>query len=487
MEIEMKRIIVWTAASLLAACGEFGNDATMVGGAMPEAADLGATPGGAQDIGAAREMLDNGRLPTVDMLTYQGIFSEHDLGFEDPEPCLAGSALCIEARAGTVDLVRNDGADSHLVQIGFDTGIDPDFVRKPLNLSLAIDVSGSMHGDRIAAVRHALTVLVTKLRPDDRFSLIAFNSGAQVIIEPTAGDRADTLRSAIEELRAGGGTNIGAGLEMSIQRVLRHHSDDALNRVMLFTDMHPNRGMRDGRSFVQVLQEAADDGVGVSSFGVGIQFGADLANQVSEVRGGNYFQLETPEKVRQVFDRDFKLMVTPLAYDVAIALRAPVGYRISDSFGLAGAAIGRCEGLSSESCIGLTVPTLFLKRGGGGIYLRLEAGQAGQGEPDFLCFIDYEDDAGEQVETRASISLAPEAVPSADDTDPSIRIGAQLINTIDGLRALVGNRQDETMIWNALNGLRSEVVALGERGDSLLREAMLLSQAIEVARARGGR
>jgi hypothetical protein len=58
-----------------------------------------------------------------------------------------------------------------------------------------------------------------------------------------------------------------------------------------------------------------------------------------------------------------------------------------------------------------------------------------------------------------------------------------LINVIDGLRALVSNRQDETLIWSALNSLRSEIAALGQRGDSLLREAMLLSQAIEVARA----
>ncbi len=67
--------------------------------------DLGATPGGQQDIGAARQMLNQGILPSLDMLTYQGIFSEHDLGFENPEPCLEGRTLCIEARAGTVDIV----------------------------------------------------------------------------------------------------------------------------------------------------------------------------------------------------------------------------------------------------------------------------------------------------------------------------------------------------------------------------------------------
>ena len=99
--------------------------------------------------------------------------------------------------------------------------------------------------------------------------------------------------------------------------------------------MHPNQGVRDGRSFVRILEEAADDGIGVSSFGVGIDFGADLANQVSQVRGGNYFHLETPEKIRRVFERDFDLMVTPLAYDLEISLLAPAGYEIVDAYGLA--------------------------------------------------------------------------------------------------------------------------------------------------------
>ena len=80
---------------VLSACGGMGSADL---GSM-SAGELGATPGGAQDIGAARQMLAQGMLPSSDMLTYQGIFSEHDLAFTNPEPCLEGRTLCIEARA----------------------------------------------------------------------------------------------------------------------------------------------------------------------------------------------------------------------------------------------------------------------------------------------------------------------------------------------------------------------------------------------------
>ena len=178
---------------------------------------------------------------------------------------------------------------------------------------------------------------------------------------------------------------------------------------MLFTDMHPNQGVRDGRSFVRILEEAADDGIGVSSFGVGIDFGADLANQVSQVRGGNYFHLETPEKIRRVFERDFDLMVTPLAYDLEISLLAPAGYEIVDAYGLAGAGTGRCDGQPAGRCIGLTVPTVFLSRGGGGMFLRLalEVGADQPGDPIFFGHVVYQDEAGQSVEHESGVSPAP--------------------------------------------------------------------------------
>ncbi len=484
----MNRYLYLVSLYLLVACGDMSADAVT---SLAEG-DLGATPGGQQDIGAARQMLDQGQLPGTEMLTYQGIFSEHDLGFTNPEPCLPGHTLCVEARAGSVDLIAvgDEGSGETLVQIGFDTGIAQPVVRKPLTLSLSVDVSGSMGGDRIAAVRDALGTLVDSLRDDDTFSLVAFNRDAREIIAPTSGQEKARLREAIAELQAGGGTDIGSGLDASFslvrQNLTEANRQTHLHRVMLFTDMHPNSGMQDGRTFVRVLEEAADDGIGVSSFGVGIDFGADLANQVSQVRGGNYFHLETPDKVRQVFDRDFDLMVTPLAYDLQISLQAPAGYAIVDAYGLVGAGSERCADQPASRCIGMTVPTVFLSRGGGGIFLRLALdGGDQEGDPIFMGHIAYNDDQGAGVEQQSGVSLAPDLVPGAQETDAAIRMGAQLINVIDALKDLSATRgANESMTWQAIRALREEVLAIGSRADSLLRELILLNQAIEVARQR---
>ena len=79
--------------------------------------------------------------------------------------------------------------------------------------------------------------------------------------------------------------------------------------------------------------------------------------------------------------------------------------------------------------------------------------------------------------------MAPDDVLEGSEVDPALRMGAQLINVIDAMRRLGESRgAQEDLAWAALRALRGEVEAIGPRADSLLREAMMLSQAITVAR-----
>ena len=76
-------------------------------------------------------------------------------------------------------------------------------------------------------------------------------------------------------------------------------------------------------------------------------------------------------------------------------------------------------------------------------------------------------------------------MPSLEQTDPSIRMGAQLINVIDVLKHFAARQTSEEIAWQTIDALRLEVESIGERADSLLRELVLLYQAIEIVR--GGR
>ncbi|MCA9541397.1 MAG: hypothetical protein KC620_21005, partial [Myxococcales bacterium] len=65
--------------------------------AAPEGAMMGATPGGAQDIGYARDRIAAGEIPHPNTFTPEGLFSEHDLPLPQTRKC--AQMLCLSGAA----------------------------------------------------------------------------------------------------------------------------------------------------------------------------------------------------------------------------------------------------------------------------------------------------------------------------------------------------------------------------------------------------
>ena len=80
--------------------------------------------------------------------------------------------------------------------------------RKPANVLLVVDVSGSMNDeDKIGQARRGLLTFLDQLSPQDRVGLMTF-SGAAQSIEPVGrfADNGPALRSHVSELFADGDT-----------------------------------------------------------------------------------------------------------------------------------------------------------------------------------------------------------------------------------------------------------------------------------------
>src|SRR5262245_19102462 len=97
---------------------------------------LGATPGGAQDIGFSRRQIESGSVPRATDLTVEGMLSEHDLPLEGA-PCT--EALCLQAALVKAN-ADDDGRTAAWVQLGFSSGLSAEtFRRAELNLSVVVD------------------------------------------------------------------------------------------------------------------------------------------------------------------------------------------------------------------------------------------------------------------------------------------------------------------------------------------------------------
>jgi Ca-activated chloride channel family protein len=101
----------------------------------------------------------------------------------------------------------------------------------PVNVVMALDVSGSVSGDKLANLVDAGRQLNASLRPDDRAALITFSSVVQVRV-PLTSDRTE-VADALTSLRGEGPTAVRDAVWAALQL---KPDDDSRTMVLVFTD-----------------------------------------------------------------------------------------------------------------------------------------------------------------------------------------------------------------------------------------------------------
>lgn len=413
---------------MMPAAGAIDFDAGMID------AELGATPGGAQDIGFLRDRVAAGEVPHPNVFTPEGLFSEHDLPVAKRGPCAA--LLCVAGEAVEAGLVVQPEV-RYLAQVGFSSGLDPKTWRRaPVNLIAVVDQSGSMSGAPLTTVKASLHQLVDQLNGDDQLAVILYGDGAKVHLRPTRvrPEERKALHRQIDAIQSEGSTYMELGLQAGFELARKtRRSFDGLTRVMLFTDERPNVGRTDAESFMGMAEAASKDGIGMTTVGVGVQFGAELATKVSSVRGGNLFFFPSVEKMEQVFEDELDMMVTELAYDLRILFTPAPGLEIAGVYGIPGQMLHWEDG----GALSVTISTIFLSKRKGAIYLALKSqgGEAlpqtevAEGDAVATAALRYEDrDGRRQTDELGLVRRAPE------DVGAGLARGLMLVNQATALK-----------------------------------------------------
>ncbi len=329
--------------------------------AMP--AEMGATPGGAQDITFARDRIAAGEVPHPETFTPEGLFSEHDL----PLPAArCRQTLCVTGAATAADLIAQPDVRM-IAQLGFASGLDPaTWRRAPLNLVTVIDKSGSMGGHPLETVKASLHRLAEQLGPGDRLAIVLYGDRSHVHLGSTPVEDKAALHAAIDAIQSAGSTAMEEGLKVGFglaRQTARRF--EGTTRVMLFTDERPNVGNTHAAGFMGLARAASADGIGLTTIGVGTHFGARLATAISSVRGGNLFFFPDAGEMQDVFRDELDTMVTELAYDLELTVRPGKGWTIAGLYGLPGDLVEH----TPDGGLQLTIETIFLSRKKGAIFV----------------------------------------------------------------------------------------------------------------------
>src|SRR5207253_365270 len=150
----------------------------------------------------------------------------------------------------------------------------------------------------------------------DQVGIVLYGDRSHVHLAATSMARKADILAAIDAIESAGSTAMEDGLKVGFQ--LARDSKKGFTgttRVMLFTDERPNVGATDADSFMGMAEAASKDGIGMTTIGVGVQFGAELATKIAGVRGGNLYFFSDVTKMQKTFKEEFDTFVTELAYD----------------------------------------------------------------------------------------------------------------------------------------------------------------------------
>ena len=172
--------------------------------------------------------------------------------------------------------------------------------RRPINLSLVLDRSGSMSGSPLRNAIKAAEQLVEYLQPEDYLSVVVYDDVAETILPPQLATDKDKIKAAIRKIRARGVTNLSSGWLMGCDRVQSQQTLEQLNRVLLLTDGLANCGIVDPQVLVNTAKEKAEAGIMTTTLGFGEGFNEDLLIEMAEGGGGNFYFIQSADDAANV-------------------------------------------------------------------------------------------------------------------------------------------------------------------------------------------
>lgn len=191
---------------------------------------------------------------------------------------------------------------------------------RPINLVLVVDESGSMFGEKIKNLKRAVTSMVKRIRKSDRVTIVGFENTARVILPATKKTRARKVAAAIESIRAGGGTNLHAGLMLGYEQALEHFDEERTNRVIFLTDGNANVGETESREIAKKSTECIERGVSLVTIGLGVDFNHGLLRELADSGRGVMHFINDAKDIEKTFVTEVESLLAPAAHKVKLSI-----------------------------------------------------------------------------------------------------------------------------------------------------------------------
>lgn len=201
--------------------------------------------------------------------------------------------------------------------------------QRPLNLSLVIDRSTSMKGNRLNCVKTAVELLVEQLTPEDTLSIISFSDRAEVVVEAAPVVHKMPITSRVRSIRASGGTEIYQGLYAGVKELRKADSAGYVNQLILLTDGHT---YGDVEQCLDLAKQATQEDIGFSAFGIGTEWNDQFLDALVTPSGGQSGYIEDPTEIINYLQKRIKGLGAIYAQNIRLKNNFPSSLAVRFGF-----------------------------------------------------------------------------------------------------------------------------------------------------------
>lgn len=165
------------------------------------------------------------------------------------------------------------------------------YTKRPTNVYLVVDTSGSMEGAKLTATKRALKAFLAQIRGDrDRVGIIEFGSGLKdySLLAPLDDSTRRRLENMIDRMEAGGGTALIDAVYAAVATLQEENQPDAINAVVVMTDGLENESSRRLSDLRVLLRSNPSLPIVIFTIGFGRDADEAALTEMARIGGGQF-------------------------------------------------------------------------------------------------------------------------------------------------------------------------------------------------------
>ncbi len=193
----------------------------------------------------------------------------------------------------------------------------------PRDISIVLDQSGSMQGEKLGQAKVALKEVLNGLRGQDNFALSSFaNSVAQLndAAVPAGAENRTAAKEFVDAIDADGGTNLHDALKAGIKALPLNKGNPRY--VVLLTDGIPTDGITDTEEILEMARTVNEVGARIVIFGIGDDVNTVLLEKLAKESGGAVYFIRFGMSVELAVTSFFETLQAPMMADPELDLSA---------------------------------------------------------------------------------------------------------------------------------------------------------------------